>query len=54
MEYQANKLVATGMKFDEMLVPPPGLEEARRALAEQAKKRAKDAEESNRSEAQRK
>jgi hypothetical protein len=54
MEYQSNKLASTGMKLEELLPEPPGIEEARRQLAERAKRRAAEAEESNRSEAQRK
>jgi hypothetical protein len=54
MEYQSNKLASTGMKLEELLPEPPGIEEVRRQLAERAKRRAAEAEESNRSEAQRK
>jgi hypothetical protein len=42
------------MKLEELLPEPPGIEEVRRQLAERAKRRAAEAEESNRSEAQRK
>jgi hypothetical protein len=54
LEYQSNKLASTGMKLEELLPEPPGIEEVRRQLAERAKRRAAEAEESNRSEAQRK
>ncbi|MFN9077222.1 MAG: hypothetical protein ACK5WX_07325, partial [bacterium] len=53
-EYRASRLSATGMDFKEMLPEPPGLDEARRVLAERAKRRAQQAEEMNRSEAERK
>ena len=54
LEYQSNKLASTGMKLEELLPEPPGIEEVRRQLAERAKRRAAETEESNRSEAQRK
>jgi hypothetical protein len=53
-EYRASRLSATGMDFKEMLPEPPGLDEARRVLAERAKRRAQQAEAMNRSEAERK
>jgi hypothetical protein len=53
-EYQNSRLQATGMKFSELCPEPPGIAEARRALAERAKRRAAEQEESTRSEAERK
>jgi len=54
MEYKASRLAATGRTFDEMIPAPPGLEAARRSLAETAKQRAREAEERAQAEAQRK
>jgi hypothetical protein len=54
MEYKASRLAATGRTFDDMIPAPPGLESARRSLAETAKQRAREAEERAQAEAQRK
>ncbi len=53
-EFAASRLAATGLAFQQALPEPPGIVEARRRLAEMAARRAREAEESTRSEAQRK
>jgi len=52
-EFGSSRLAATGITFAQALPEPPGLLEARRRLAEMAARRAREAEESTRSEAQR-
>jgi hypothetical protein len=51
LEYKNSRLAATGMAFDEMLPLPPGIENVRRALAEAAQRKAREQEETTRSDA---
>ena len=54
MEFESSRLKSSGLVFANLAPEPPGLEQVRKALAEQAKRRAEQAEAENRSEAQRK
>ena len=54
MEFDASRLKSSGLVFANLAPEPAGLEQVRRMLAEQAKRKAEEAEAQNRSEAERK
>ncbi|MFM2165247.1 MAG: hypothetical protein RL325_1684, partial [Planctomycetota bacterium] len=54
MEFEASRLKSSGLVFANLAPEPPGLDQVRKMLAEQAKRRAEQAEAQNRSEAERK
>ena len=54
MEFEASRLKSSGLVFANLAPEPPGLDQVRKMLAEQAKRKAEQAEAQNRSEAERK